>query len=173
MLEQYLPSDRDTWNWRRSQLSDIIDMVQLSQTYFQPEMEPILQPDPALFARNIGIAVITQMHAATQEQVIVARNNDSDAVMAWAWISRGSYTTYSRDEMAEARFASLDLSLPTRTRITMLAQILIQWHLWCRAATVPVLVSSSILNNQTAFMRLHEQAGFSVRGSTAYMRVKE
>jgi len=170
-LEKYLPSDRDTWQWRTAQLSDVPAVVAMAQDHFQQEMEQIIQPDPQLFARNIGIAVITQMHSLTQEQVLVARDRASEELRAWSWISRGSYTTYSRDEMAEARFVHCDLNQPVRARLTQTAQVLQQWYLWCMTAGVPVLVSSSIRSDQAAFMRLHQDAGFSVRGSMAYIRV--
>ena len=172
-LERYLPTERDTWQWRIAQLSDVPAVVAMAQDHFQLEMEQIMVPDPQLFARNIGIAVITQMHSLTQEQVLVARDRTADTLMAWSWISRGSYTTYSRDEMAEARFVHCDLTLPVRSRLTLTAQVLQQWYLWCMTAGVPVLVSSSIRADQTAFMRLHQAAGFSVRGSMAYIRISE
>jgi hypothetical protein len=172
-LEQYLPSERDAWTWRLARLSDVPTIVAMAQQHFQLEMEQIIRPDPALFARNIGIAVITQMHSATQEQVLVARDRTQDELVAWSWISRGSYTTYSRDEMAEARFVHCDMTQSVRARLTQTAQVLQQWYLWCMTAGVPVLVSSSIRADQVAFMRLHEAAGFSVRGSIAYIRVTE
>ena len=170
-LEQYLPGPRDTWTWRQARIGDVTDIVAMAETNFQSEMEKILTPDPALFARNIAIAIITQMHSLTQEQVLVARDQVTDTLVAWSWISRGSYTTYSRDEMAEARFVHCDLQLPIRTRITLTAQVLHQWYLWCMTGGVPVLVSSTIRADQSAFMRLHERAGFTVRGSMAYIRV--
>lgn len=170
-LEKYLPSARDTWTWQLAQLTDVPDIVAMAQSHFQSEMDQIVVADPALFGRNISIAVLTQMHDARQEQVLVARDKTDDRLVAWAWISRGSYTTYSRDEMAEARFVHCDLRLPLRSRITITAQVLQQWYLWCMIGGIPVLVSSSIRSEQSAFMRLHEQAGFSVRGSIGYIRI--
>jgi hypothetical protein len=173
MLEQYLPSERDTWQWRLAQLSDVPAIVAMAQDHFQADMEAIIKPDPALFARNIAIAIVTQLHQFTQEQVIVAQARDAAHIRAWAWISRGSYTTYSRDEMAEARFVHVDLAESARTRLTLTAQVLQQWRLWCVAAGVPILVSSSIRRDQATFMRLHEAAGFAVRGSIAYLRISK
>ena len=170
-LEKYLPSDRDTWQWRLAQLSDVPAIVAMAEKHFQLEMEQIITPDPALFARNIAIAVVTQMHSLTQEQVLVARDKNTDQLQAWTWISRGIFTPYSQDEMAEAKFIHCDLTLPLRSRITITAQALQQWYLWCMIGNIPVLVSSSIRSEQSAFMRLHETAGFSVRGSTAYIRI--
>ena len=172
-LEQYLPSERDTWQWRIAQLSDVPAIVRMAQDHFQLDMDAIIQADPGLFARNIAIAIVTQLHQLTQEQVLVAVDRDDGHIVAWSWISRGSYTTYSRDEMAEARFVHVDLTMSARARLTLTAQVLHQWYLWCLTAGVPVLVSSSIRRDQTAFMRLHESAGFSVRGSIAYIRITD
>ena len=170
-LEKYLPSDRDSWHWRLAELTDVPAIVAMAQQHFQQEMEEIITPDPALFGRNISIAVLTQMHNARQEQVLVARDKNTDRLQAWTWISRGIFTPYSQDEMAEAKFIHCDLTLPLRSRITITAQALQQWYLWSMIGNIPVLVSSSIRAEQSAFMRLHQAAGFSVRGSIGYIRV--
>jgi hypothetical protein len=173
MLERYTHNEQDAWHWRPAVLADVTDIVSLAQTHFQLEMEQIVTPDPALGARNLAIAIITQMHSATQEQVIVARDRVSNTLLAWAWISRGGYTVYSRDELAEARFVHCDLTLSARSRIRLTAQVIQQWHFWCQAGQVAVLVSCTIRADQEGFMHLHERAGFSVRGSYAYMRIKQ
>ena len=78
---------------------------------------------------------------------------------------------YAHEELAEARFIHLDLTLSARKRITLTAQILQFWQAWCYACNIPVLVSTSIRTDQGAFMRLHQELGFTVRGSLAYLRI--
>ena len=170
-LEQYLPSERDTWAWTLATYEDIADIVDMAEGLFQVEIESFMVPDRHLFARNLTISVTKQAYNLYDEQLIVARNKTTNKLMAWAWIARGSYTTYSKDEMAEARFAHMDLSLPLRTRITMMAQMLQQWYAWALICQIPVLVSTSIREDQKGFMRVHEAAGFKLRGSIAYLRV--
>jgi hypothetical protein len=52
-----------------------------------------------------------------------------------------------------------------------MAQILQQWHMWCITGGIPVLVSTSIREDQAGFMHLHQTAGFVIRGSFAYLKV--
>ena len=75
--------------------------------------------------------------------------------------------------MAEAKFAHIDLSLPVVTRVRLMAQILQQWVLWCQICGIPVLVSTTIREDQTGFLKLHDQAGFKRRGSFAYLRTDQ
>jgi hypothetical protein len=170
-LEKFVPSERDTWTWSLATFEDIADIVSMAQTLFQVEIETFMAPDPALFARNLAISVAKQAYSLYDEQLIVARNKTTNMLMAWAWIGRGGYTPYSRDEMAEAKFAHMDLALPMRTRITLLAQMLHQWYAWASVCRIPVLVSTSIREDQTGFMNLHRAAGFTIRGSIGYLKV--
>jgi hypothetical protein len=170
-LEKFLPSERDTWTWSLADYPDVIDIVAMAEGMFQKEIETFMQPDPVLFARNLTISIAKQHYSAYDEHLVVARDNNTQELIAWAWLARGSYTTYSRDEMAEGRFAHMDLALPVRTRITLLAQILYQWYRWCQICAVPILVSTSIREDQRGFMNLHQAAGFTVRGSIGYLKI--
>ena len=75
--------------------------------------------------------------------------------------------------MAEAKFAHIDLSLPVVARVRIMAQILQQWVLWCQICGIPVLVSTTIREDQSGFLKLHDQAGFKRRGSFAYLRIEQ
>jgi hypothetical protein len=170
MLEKYSVSDRDSWCWDLAQLEDVADIVAMAEGHFQTEIDGFFTPDPRLFAKNVASAIIKQMYSYYMEQVLVARHKTDNRLMAYSWLSRGAYTTYAREEMAEARFAHVDLALRTRQRITLVAQMLIHWSTWCEKCAIPVLVSTSIREKQTVFMRLHEEAGFTLRGSVAYLK---
>ena len=169
ILERYAPSDRDTWRWRQAELRDVDQMVTMAVNLFQIEIEDVFTPDPDMLAKNIAIAVIRQKFNPTEEQIIVAES--AGCVIAWAWLVRGAYVNYAKEEMADARIAHLDLALPSRTRITLLAQVLQQWELWCRICGIPILSSSTIRSDQGAFLNLHRAAGFAIRGSIAYKRI--
>ena len=172
MLEKYLPSPRDTWAWRNAQSEDITDIVNMAVSMFQHEIQPVFTPDPKLLSKHLAQAIAAQTYAPLEQQVIVARDRTTDALVAWAWLGRGGYAVYAPEECAEAHFAHIDLNLSTRARVTIMAQILQQWVLWCMMAGVPVLVSTSIREDQKGFFHIHEAAGFMVRGSLAYLRVK-
>ena len=70
-LRQYAPSDRDTWTWQRATLGDVTDIVTLARQQFQTEIDQFLVPDPALYARNLSIAVIKQTHNPLAENLTV------------------------------------------------------------------------------------------------------
>jgi hypothetical protein len=73
--------------------------------------------------------------------------------------------------MAEARMAHTDLSLTGGQRIHILVQMITYWETWAQALQIPVLVSTSIREEQGAFLKLHERLGFIVRGGIAYKRI--
>lgn len=169
----YTPSDRDTWNWSLATIRDIPEIVLMAEQLFQSEIDKVFTPDRIFYAYNIELALTGQKYNRSSCLLSVARHKETKKLMAYAWLGRGSYTQYSRDEMAEAKFAHCDLSLPVRTRITLVAQMLEQWEAWCRLHNIPVLVSTTIRADQTAFLRLHERMKYTIRGSIAYKRIKD
>lgn len=171
ILERYTHTAQDPWIWSTMTLGDIPEVVSLAERLFQCEIDSVFTPDPPLFARNLAVAVIKQTHNPLSEQLLVARDRQTQQLLAYTWLARGTYTTYSPEEIAEARFAHVELTLSTRHRIRLLAQMLQQWWLWCSIAGIPVLVSTTIREEQRAFMHLHESAGFTVNGSYAYLSV--
>jgi hypothetical protein len=171
ILEKYLPASTDTWSWRLAMLDDRADILRMVVEHFQREIDSVFTPDPALFLRNLGQGIINQEHNPLAEQIVVARDNTTNQLVAWAWIVRGIHLTYAPEELADARFAHVDLALSPRTRIRLLAQTLQQWELWARCGMVPVISSSTVREDQTAFLKLHEQAGYTIRGSITYKRL--
>lgn len=160
------------WAWTLASRSDIRDIVEMARTHFQLEIDNIFTPDAEYYAYNLDKAITDQLHYQTKKQLIVARDNTTGALLAYAWIGRGSQTMYAQEEVAEAYFLHIDLDLSARQRIALAAQALTHWITWAKACDIPVLVSTSIRSEQTAFMRLHEQMGFSVRGSMAYLNTR-
>jgi len=169
ILERYAPSKKDTWTWRLANLTDIDRIVAISQQPLWDEVVAISRFDTDLFAKNLSLGIVRQAFNQFDEQIIVAEENDQ--LIAWAWLVRGSYTTYSRDEMADGRFSHVAVDLPIRKKITLLAQIIQQWVLWATMCGIPVIHSSTMRIEQQAFLRLHEQAGFIIRGISAFYRI--
>jgi len=169
ILEKYRPTERDTWTWRLATLNDIDQIVQISEQIFKDEVIGITNFDTNLFVKNISISIVKQTFNFLDEQIIVAKENNK--VIAWSWLVRGLYTTYSKDEIADGRFSHVDINLPIRKKITLLAQIIQQWVLWATVCGIPMIHSDTMRKEQRAFLRLHEQAGFVIRGSFAYLRI--
>lgn len=163
-------TQQDPWRWRLAGLNDVPQIVDLARLHFQSEIDSVFTPDENLFAKHLSVAVVEQAFDRLKTQLIVAEQDQS--IIAYAWLNRGHYMTYAAEEIAEAAFAHIQLDISVRRRTKILAQILQQWILWCRICNIPVLVSSSIRQDQQGFLRLHELAGFTVRGSMAFMRIQ-
>ena len=169
VLEKYKPSTRDTWRWRLPTIADIDNIVNLARQHFQSEMQDIVTINDFKFAHELAHVILAQNYSALNVQLIVAEQNSK--IVAYAWIDRCITMPYSDDEMAEARFVHIDQTLPTRARVTIAAQILQQWEQWAMICRIPIIVSSTIRSSQDTFLRLHEQAGYTVRGSIAFKRI--
>ena len=158
-------------DWRRATPADVPAMVALSDINYNKEFESVI------FTKNLTRlhyhlhqAILTQTYQPDQTCVLCAQ---TDRVLAWSWAERHHFTPYSDDEMAVAEILHIDTTLSARRRIQLVRECIGLWTLWARTCDIPVLVSSTIRPDQSAFMRLHEQAGFDIRGSFAYKRLKE
>jgi hypothetical protein len=171
MLDHFLPRPSDTWIWECATISDVEDITDMVRGHFKQEVDAVFKTDEPLFKKNLCVGIFDQAYNPLSQQIIVARNKTTNQLMAWAWIVRGVYTVYSADEIADARFAHCDLDLSQRVRVTLMAQILQQWELWCRCGMIPIISSSTVRQDQGTFLKLHKQAGYSVRGSITYKRL--
>ena len=155
--------------WRRATAADVPGIVALADHFYSAEVEGrIFTKSPTRLHYHLQQAILTQTYMPDQNCVLVAGN---DTISAWSWLERGSFTPYSDDEMAVAEFLHIDLTLPARLRIDLIRTCLDLWRVFCVESQIPVLVSTTIRDDQQAFMRLHERAGFTVRGSVAYLRI--
>lgn len=173
ILEKYSHSERDAWVWSIATMEDVADIVAMAEQHFQTEIDQWFTPNPALYARNVATAIIKQMYNIFHEQLIVAKDRTTGQLYAYTWVSRGAYVNYATEEMAEVRFAHCDMTLSTRQRVRLIAQMIQHWHLWAKRCRIPVVVSCSIREDQRAFMHLHTEAGFTLRGSIGYLKVEQ
>lgn len=170
-VSTFSPSSRDHWIWHRAQPKDVEDILDLVAQNYEQEIDNILRPNRSRMAYHLHQAVLDQIFGLNTQNVTIARDKTSEQLLAWAWIVRDKRTVYADEEMGIAEFAHVDLSLSARDRITLTAQTIEQWILWCEINNIPVLSSTSIRADQSTFMRLHEQFGFVVRGSYAFRRI--
>lgn len=172
-MNKYAISPTDAWQWSPAKHEDVEKILDLVAANYEFEIAGILEPNRPRMAYHLHRAVLQQIFEPNQILLTVAKDKTTDKIIAWAWLERGKFTVYAVEELATAEFAHVDLTLSMRQRITLIAQILEQWIFWCKCWNIPVLTSSSIRADQTAFMRLHEQFGFVVRGSIAYKKIGE
>ena len=173
MIEKFkYDPDSSSWTWKAAQHTDIPDIVRMAHQQFELEIDTIFTPDQYYYASKLDEAVIQQAYYFNKELLIVCRDKTTNDLLAYSWVGRGTYMPFAHQEMAEVKFAHCDLDLPVRQRITLLAQMITHWINWTKACGITILVSSSIRGEQKAFMKLHEEMGFSVRGSVAYLSLK-
>jgi hypothetical protein len=73
--------------------------------------------------------------------------------------------------MVGVRMAHLDLGLSSRYRIQLLKDMIQLWEGFAFLSQSPIICSTTMRNDQTAFLKLHQRAGYDVRGSYAYKRL--
>ena len=171
LFTKYQHSQSDPWLWRYAGYADVEDIYLMAKTHFEGEMSDIFTIDDNQFRYAVDLATSHQRHNLSHEQVLVCRDKTTNKLLAYSWVGRGHRPPYSKEEMAEARFAHLDLSLSGLQRIHILVQMMDYWETWTRACGIPVLVSTSIRSEQETFLRLHERLGYTVRGAIAYKRI--
>jgi hypothetical protein len=164
--------DTDNWIWSKAVQNDSLDILNLVEQQYQREIEQILIPNRTKMTYHLQKAILEQTYKPNVELLSVAREKGTRRLLAWGWVTRGKYTPYSNDEMAVAEFVHTEQSLPLRTRLKLTGQTFDQWIAWCHLHGVPVLCSTSIRDDQSGFMRLHDYYGFSRKGSFAYLRIE-
>jgi len=157
--------------WRLAHpLDDVDDIVEMADGIFGVEADGILTRDRNVFRKHVTIAATVQLFDKGREFLAVCR--DVDTLVGYCWFDRGGYTTYANEEISNAKFHHLDLSLPVRTRVRLLNEMIDQHILWANSWGIPVICSTSIRAEHNGFMKIHKKRGFTVNGSYAWIRTE-
>jgi hypothetical protein len=151
-------------------LHDVDDIVEMADSIFGQEADGILTRDRNVFKKHITVAATVQLFDKGREFLAVCK--DVDKLVAYCWFDRGGYTTYANEEISNAKFHHLDLSLPVRTRVRLLNEMIDQHILWASSWGIPVICSTSIRAEHDGFMKIHKKRGFTVNGSYAWIRTE-
>ena len=169
-------------------LHDVEDIVEMADSFFGHEADGILTRDRKVFRHRVTVACTEQLFNKSREFIAVCRGlvDCPEAVeLGWgdeiklnpligfSWFDRGGYTTYSNEEISNAKFHHLDLSLPIRVRVRLLNEMIDQHILWAKTWGIPVVCSTSIRADHDGFMKIHKKRGFTVNGSYAWIRTEE
>jgi hypothetical protein len=92
-------------------------------------------------------------------------------IIAWTWVKRGIRAAWSDEEMACINMVHIDLTLPPRLKIKLIKDMIELWEAWAKLANIPIISSTTMRDSQTAYLKLHAQAGYTIRGSNAYKRL--
>ena len=157
-------------DWYRATLGDVPDIVALSKQYFEAEVDDVFCTDARVLEQNLAQAVLQQHYNPWSSCVMLARD-PQHCIQAYTWLARGEHAVWSADEMAVVRMVHVRMDASTRQRVQIIKQMIDFWEVWARECSVPVICSTTMRHDQTAFLRLHQQHGYSVRGSIAYKRL--
>lgn len=171
-------------------LHDVDDIIGLADTHYGHEIESVMQRDRDVFRYRLTVALTEQIFNKGKEFIAVYRQPEEtvltyesensgtinfipEKLLAFCWFDRGGYTTYSNDEISNAKFHHVDLSLPVRQRVRLINEMIDQHILWANNYNIPIICSTSIRGEHDGFMKIHKKRGFIVNGSYAWIRTAE
>ena len=159
-------------------LHDVDDIVELADSVYGTEVDGILKRDRNVFRKNVTMTSTLQLFDRGREFLAVCRSFEPPEygpgqLLAYCWYDRGGYTTYSNEEISNAKFHHVDLSLPVKQRVKIINQMIDQHILWCRDWNIPIICSTSIRGEHDGFMKIHKKRGFVVNGSYAWIRTED
>lgn len=165
-------------------LHDVDDIVEMADSVFGVEADGIVTRDRNVFRKNVTLTATHQLFDKGREFLAVCRGERvvktmmgegvvDDALLAYCWFDRGGYTTYSNEEISNAKFHHIDLTLPAKQRVRLINQMIDQHILWANAWSIPVICSTSIRSEHDGFMRIHKKRGFKVNGSYGWVRTED
>ena len=165
-------------------LHDVEEIVEMADVLFGQEVDGVIHRDRNVFRHRLTMATTEQLFNKGKEFIAICRGHAivnrgwyfedvEDRLLAYCWFDRGGYTTYSNEEISNAKFHHLDLNLPAKTRVKLINQMIDQHILWANAWGIPIICSTSIRSEHSGFMRIHEKRGFKVNGSYAWIRTEK
>jgi len=162
---------------------DVEAIVALADSNYGGEVEGIINRSRDVFRHRVTVAATEQVFNRYREFLAVKWSDDTCRGEGWdlgfgdleafCWFDRGGYTTYSNEEISNAKFHSVDLSLPAKQRLRLVNEMIDQHILWANQCGIPIICSTSIRADQGTFMRVHQKRGFSVNGSYAWIRTEK
>ena len=169
-------------------LQDVEDIVELADSVYGAEADGIVKRDRGVFRKNVTLAATYQVFDKGREFLAVCRDWDANReiysrikgdevadkrLLGFCWFDRGGYTTYSMEEISNAKFHHVRLDLSPRLRVRIINEMIDQHILWAHTWGVPVVCSTSVRTEHDAFMRIHAKRGFKVTGSYAWIRTED
>lgn len=158
------------YQWAPATGADVNDIVKMAEDHFQNEIDTVFTPDPIAYSRNITFAVVSQFYLPMTELLSVARDKSGN-LLAYTWAKAPERAPWSDDCMTVVRMAHLKLDLSTRLRVSLVKDMLLLWENFARLAKTPIICSTTMRRDQDGFLKLHQRAGFDIRGSYAYKRL--
>jgi hypothetical protein len=172
-LEKYAHTADDIWRWRQASGSDTQDIVDMALVDYGKETDKIFKNEPLEYSRNVTLAIVNQFYNPKIELFSVATDVNTGTLLAYTWAKRGERSPWSSEEMVGIRMAHVNQHLSSRNRVFLCAQMIRMWEVWARACEINIICSSTVRSDQQAFLKLHESAGYDIRGSICYKRLNQ
>lgn len=151
-------------------ITDVDKIMVLLEDHYGWEVEGIITRSKDVFRHRVTVAATEQVFNKYREFLAVYKV--ADRLLGFCWFDRGGYTTYSNEEISNSKFHSVDMDLPAKQRVRLVHEMIDQHILWANMCGVPIVCSTSIREDQNAFMKIHDKRGFSVNGSYAWIRTE-
>lgn len=159
------------WVWRYAESKDIDALIQASLKYYNEESKGIYSIDIEYLRYRLDMAITLQRHNPSGGVLFVAE--EGDKLLGYSWIEPSGNNFWSQEKLCEVRLAYVDSCLSTRKRMFLVVQMIDKWIKWSCAADMDLLISTTMKSDEGAFMRLHQQYGFTIRSNAAYLRIKD
>ena len=157
-------------SWRRARPTDIPACVGMAQADFEREIQGHLAPNPWHYSHELNRAVVDQFYNPLSQYLTVHEGASGVDAYTWCHLER---TPWSPDWITTVRVAHVSLALPARSRVRLVHEMIEQWQSWAIATGSNRVWSTTIRQDWSTFMRLHESHGFEVRGSMAIWQLNK
>ena len=158
------------YSWRPATGDDVTRIVNISYNNHKDEFNELFTVDPVLYAKYITHAVINQMYEPKTTLLSVAVDR-CDYILGYTWAHVGNRNYWSTDPLLICDMAQVDMTMPIRLRLMLLNDMFRLWEEYAKLTQVKLICSNSILENQSAFLKLHQRHGYVVKGSYAYKKL--
>jgi hypothetical protein len=160
----------NSYNWRPATGSDVIAIVNLANDYFKDEINNIFTIDTLAGSRNVTLAIVNQFYNPNSEMLKVAEDNTGN-IVAYVWAKSQHRAVWSDEPMVVINMAHASLTLSVRDRIRLIQDMITLWEEFAVQSNNKIICSTTMRDDQTVFLKLHQRAGYDVRGSYAYKRL--
>ena len=157
------------YTWNLATPADSEDIMKLN-LLIQFEVDTIFNFNPNVLSHHIVSALVNQFYTGKSDFIATARD-DNNKLLAYTWVKTGERSLWSTEEVASVRMAHVDPNLSARCRIVLIEEMIELWEKFAQLHDIPILYSNTLRHEQTVFLKLHQRAGFVVRGSAAYKKV--
>lgn len=168
-MTKYQHNEQDRWSWRLANFNDFATIVKLAHANAGPDVSDIFTVEPHVAEYNLLNDLTKQAYQPHTAFILVGEDNTTKRIISFSWADV-SQTIWSTDQVLNLKIVEVAEGSP-RERIRMTAQMMLLWEDYCLRQGVPIICSTTVRKKQRAYLRLHEQMGYTIHGAFAYKRV--